>query len=48
MWYDKLKAVCDNKNNQKSSTTKYRPNQLWTPTNENVIDVSESNNETIH
>ena len=46
MWYDKLKAVCDNKNNQKSSTTKYRPNQLWTPTNENVIDVSESNNET--
>ena len=36
-WIDQLKTVCDDKNNQKSNATKYTPNQLWTPTNSEVI-----------
>ena len=36
-WIDRLKTVCDDKNNQRSNSTKYTPNQLWTPTNTEVI-----------
>jgi hypothetical protein len=32
-WIQFLQTVCDNKNNSKSSTTKYTPNQLWKSTN---------------
>jgi len=32
-WVRYLNAICENKNNQKSSTTKFTPNQLWKPTN---------------